>query len=86
MRCFPCALDFGQSNNTFYEICTLFKHNFAYLSSEKSIGLVNLIFSYISPLKSLNLVLNLGVKLDGQRDTWQGVQNMSVFYQALDCK
>ena len=72
MRCFPCALDFGQSSDTFYKICTFFKHNFAHLSGEKSTGLVNLILSYISSLKSLDLVLNPGVKLDGLRDSWAG--------------
>ena len=39
---------------------------FAYLPSGKSTQL------FISPLKSLNLVLMPGAKLDGHRDTWTG--------------
>ena len=34
--------------------------------------LVNLIYFYISPLKSLNLVLIHGAKLDRHRGTWTG--------------
>ena len=29
VRCFPCALDFTQSNNTFYGITAFFEHNFS---------------------------------------------------------
>ena len=39
---------------------------------ENKLAPVNLIFIYVSPLKSLNLVLIPGAKLDGNRSTWTG--------------
>ena len=38
----------------------------------KCLHFLNIIFAYIAPLKSLNLVLNPGAKLDGHRGTWTG--------------
>ena len=71
VRCFPCALDFGQSNNTFYGISTFFKHNFlSQFSGGKSTESGEFKFFYISSLKPLNLVLIPGEKLDGHRGTW----------------
>ena len=60
VRCFPRALGFGQSNNSFYEIYAFFKNQMA---SENSIF-------YIFPLKSFNLVLAPGIKLEGRQGTW----------------
>ena len=46
------------------------KKVFAKLSGEKSTGPGEFNFFYISPLKSLDLVLIPGAKLDGHRDIW----------------
>ena len=69
---FHCALHFGQSSYTFYEISAFFKHNFC-LARLSKMTPVNLIFIYISPLKSLTLVLILSANLDGHRALRQGV-------------
>ena len=46
---------------------------FVYLPGRNQLAPVNFFFFfYISPLKSLNLVLILSVKLDGHRGTWTG--------------
>ena len=71
--CFLRALNFGQSNNMFYEISTFFKHNFLRnFPVENELAPVNFIILYISPLKSSNLVLIPGAKLIGHRGTWTG--------------
>ena len=71
MRCFPWALDFGQSNGKFYGISALFKH--FCLAPQWIINWTRWTnFIYISQLKSLNLVLIPGVKLNVHRDTWAG--------------
>ena len=72
VRCFPWALDFGQSNNTFYGISTFFEYSFYLANGGKSTDQTELSFSYISPLKSLNLILIPGAKLDGHGCTWTG--------------
>ena len=70
---FLLPLDFGQSNKTFYGIYLHFLNiTFAKLPSGESIYPGEFSFFYISPLKSLNLVLIPGAKLDGQRGTWAG--------------
>ena len=45
---------------------------FAQLFDEKSTGTSKFSFIYISRLKSLNLVLIPGAKLEGHRSTWTG--------------
>ena len=45
---------------------------FAKFPDEKSTGPCELNFFYISPLKSLNLALIPGVKLDAHGGTWTG--------------
>ena len=60
-------LHFGQNSNTFYEITAIT----AWLRGRKSTGIDEFFFD-ISPLKSLNLVLMPGAKLDGYRGTWAG--------------
>ena len=49
---------------------------------ENQLTLVNLIFFYVSPLKSLNLVLIPGADLDGHRGTWTGCSN-SYFVRSM---
>ena len=69
-------LCFGQNNNTFYEITAFFKHNFC-LAPRWKINRARWFFFFfnISRLKSLNLVLMPGAKLDGYRGTWAGCFN-----------
>ena len=50
---------------------------FALLPCEKSTDPGEFNFSYVSPLKSLNLVLISGVKLDGHPSTWTGSLNIA---------
>ena len=71
VRCFSCALDFGQSNNTFYGISAFFKHNFCLVLRWK-INQRRWIYFFLDSLESLNLVLIPGAKLDGHRGTWTG--------------
>ena len=64
VRWFPQSLDFGQSNNTFYEISAIFKNNF-FLNSAVEFNWPRWIyFFYIPLLKYVNLVLIPGAKLD----------------------
>ena len=52
---------------------------------ENQLALVNLIFLYISPLKSLNLVLGVGTKLDGHRGTWAGcIEHLKTSHEFSD--
>ena len=51
---------------------------FASLLSGKSAGLDNFNCFYNSSLKSLNLILVLGAKLDGYRGTWTGCAHFKV--------
>ena len=55
-RCFPCALDFAKVTTRFL----------------KSTGADEFRSFYISPVKSLNLVLIRGGKVDEHRGTWTG--------------
>ena len=72
MRCLHCVVDFGQSNSIFYKISALFEHNFC-LAPLWNIRWAQWIYFFcISPLKSLNLVLIPGAKLDGHWGTWTG--------------
>ena len=50
---------------------------FAKLPEENQLAPVNLIFFYISSLKSLNLALIPGAKLDAYRCTWTGCSNQT---------
>ena len=59
------------SNNTFYGISAFFKHNFCLAPRWKMTWPQWIYFFYISPLKSLNLALIPGTKLDGHRGTWR---------------
>ena len=43
---------------------------------ENQLAPVNLIFFHISPLKSLNLALILGAKMDAHRGTWTGCKKV----------
>ena len=70
VRCFPCGLDFGQSNNKFYGISAFLEQIFCLAPQWKINWPRWIYFSYISLLKSLNLVLILDAKLDGQQGTW----------------
>ena len=63
-------MDFGQSNNTFYGSLAFLNITFTLLPGGKSTGPGEFTFFYIAPLKSLNLVLIPGAKLDGHRSTW----------------
>ena len=67
-ECFACALDFGHRNNTFYGISASLNIIFAQLPGGKSNDPGKLKFFYISPLKTQNLVLIPGAKLDA----WTG--------------
>ena len=71
VRCFPCTLNFGQSNNTFYGFCVFSKHHLC-LAPRWKIKWPQWIIFYISSLKLLNLVLIPRAKLDGHRGTWTG--------------
>ena len=45
VRCFFCTLDFGQSNNTFYEVSAFFKHGILLSSPvENQLAPVNAFF------------------------------------------
>ena len=72
VRYFPCALDFGQSNNMFHGISAFFKHNFCLAPWWK----INwprsrrTSFFLYFPAEIFDLVLIRGAKLDGHRGTW----------------
>ena len=71
------ALDFDQSNNTFYGISAFFEHNFSKLAGKKLTGPGELnFFYYIYALKSLNWVLILDARLNDHRRTWTGCFNI----------
>ena len=72
VRYFPCALDFGQSNNMFHGISAFFKHNFCLAPWWKSTdpGPDRLLFYLYFPAEIFDLVLIRGAKLDGHRGTW----------------
>ena len=61
----------------FMESLHLLNITFALLPREKSTDPGEFNFSYVSPLKSLNLVLIPGAKLDGHRSTWTGSLNIA---------
>ena len=63
---------FGQSNNTFQGISSFFKYNFCLATVKNQLASVNLIV-HISLLKSLNLLLIPGAKLDDTGTLGQGV-------------
>ena len=79
VRCFPGALGFGQNNNTFYRNSAFFKHNFCLAPRWKINWPRWIFFFYISPLKSLNLVLIPGAKLDGYWGTCTGCMSSKDF-------
>ena len=85
MRCFPCTLDFSQSNNTFYGISVFlnindngndlgkYSGNFCFPSRWWKINWPGeLSFFNISPAEFIEFCFNLGAKLDGHRSTWKG--------------
>ena len=57
VRFFPCALDFGQSNNTFYGTFAFIKYKFCLAPRWKINWPRQIYLFYISPLKFLNLGL-----------------------------
>ena len=72
MRCFSCLWILVKVTKRFMESLHFLNITFAKLHSGESIYPGEFNFFYISPLKSLNLVLIPGAKLDGQRGTWAG--------------
>ena len=61
-------MDFGQTINTVYGVSAFLLTSLV----ETRRTPINLVFFYISPLRSLNLVLIPDAKLDGHRGTWTG--------------
>ena len=72
-RWFPCAL--AKITTRFMKSLHFLNIIFAWLRGGKSTGLDDFFFFNISRLKSLNLVLMPGAKLDGYRGTWAGCFN-----------
>ena len=69
---FPFRFGLSQSNNTSYKISSIFKYNFCLAPRWKLTWRQLICFFYISPLKSMDLILIIGKKLDGQLGTWTG--------------
>ena len=69
---FLFALDFGQSDKSFYGVFAFFKHNFFLALWWKINWLRWIYFFCVTPLKSLNLVLIPDAKLDGYRGSLTG--------------
>ena len=65
VRCFLCALNYGQSSKSL-------SNTFAWLSVGQSTDPNEVNIFYISPLQSLNLVLIACAKLNGHWGTWTG--------------
>ena len=72
MRCFSCLWILVKVTKRFMESLHFLNITFAKLPSGESIYPGEFNFFYVSPLKSLNLVLIPGANLDGQRGTWAG--------------
>ena len=73
MRCFPSALDSGQSNNLFYRISAFFKHNFC-LTPRRKINWPRLIsFFLYFPAEIFQFDFNYRIKFGSTGALGQGV-------------
>ena len=76
----PLRFGFGQSSNRFYRMSAFLNIFFSQLPSGKSTDPGEFNCFYISLVKSLNIILLPGAKLNYQQAIWRGCCKLSFFY------